>query len=179
MESGKPNSTTRERADFLDALTEHRLLLRLTVRNLAEEQAASHPTVSALSLGGIIKHVTDVESSWVDFIVNGPAAMSREFDEMKSEAGVAQRLARFQMGPGETLVDVLKRYEDAARRTDNLVATIPDFDALHPMPEAPWFPKSAHWSSRRVLLHIIAETSQHAGRADIIRESIDGSTSMA
>jgi hypothetical protein len=29
-----------------------------------------------------------------------------------------------------------------------------------------------------VLLHVIAETAQHAGHADIIRESIDGARSM-
>jgi hypothetical protein len=29
-----------------------------------------------------------------------------------------------------------------------------------------------------VLLHVIAETAQHAGRADIIRESLDGAKSM-
>ena len=31
---------------------------------------------------------------------------------------------------------------------------------------------------RRVLLHVIAETAQHAGHADIIRESLDGAKSM-
>ena len=30
-------------------------------------------------------------------------------------------------------------------------------------PEAPWFAPGARWSARRVLVHIIAETSQHAG----------------
>jgi hypothetical protein len=29
-----------------------------------------------------------------------------------------------------------------------------------------------------VILHIIAETRQHAGHADIIRESLDGAKSM-
>ena len=178
MKPETSEATSRERADILDALTVHRLLLRLTVRNLTDQQAASHPTVSALSLGGIIKHVTSVELSWVDFIVNGPAAMSHDFDEMKSEAGAAQRLTRFQMLPGETLADLLEHYEEVARRTDDLIATLPDLDTSHSMPEALWFPKGARWSTRRVLLHIIAETTQHAGHADIIRESIDGSKSM-
>jgi hypothetical protein len=33
-----------------------------------------------------------------------------------------------------------------------------------------------HWTVRWVLLHIIEEMARHAGRADIIRESIDGAT---
>ena len=33
-------------------------------------------------------------------------------------------------------------------------------------------------SARRVFLHIVAETTQHAGHADIIREAIDGQKTM-
>ena len=56
--------------------------------------------------------------------------------------------------------------------------TLPDLDASHPLPEAPWFPPGARRSARRVFLHIIAETAQHAGHADILRESIDGQKTM-
>lgn len=43
-----------------------------------------------------------------------------------------------------------------------------------PLPEAPWFEPGACWSVRRVALHMLAEISQHAGHADIIRDAIDG-----
>jgi hypothetical protein len=65
-----------------------------------------------------------------------------------------------------------------ARRTDEIVATLPDLGLSHPLPEAPWFEKGASWSVRRVLLHVIAETAQHAGHADVIRETLDGSRTM-
>ena len=55
---------------------------------------------------------------------------------------------------------------------------LPDLDAAHPLPEAPWFERGTSWSARRVLLHIIAETSQHAGHADLLREALDGATAM-
>ncbi len=71
-----------------------------------------------------------------------------------------------------------ERYEATARRTDDLVAEFPDLDASHPLPEAPWYEPGARWSARQVVLHIIAETAQHAGHADIIRESLDGAKSM-
>ena len=63
-------------------------------------------------------------------------------------------------------------------RTDDLLRSLPDLDAAHPLPEAPWFPPGTQWSARRVLMHIVAETSQHAGHADIIREALDGAKSM-
>jgi hypothetical protein len=84
----------------------------------------------------------------------------------------------FQMTEGETLAGLLELYDEVARQTDELVATMPDLDASHPLPVAPWFEPGASWSVRRVLLHIIAETSQHAGHADILRETIDGSKTM-
>ena len=65
-----------------------------------------------------------------------------------------------------------------AQRTDELVTSLPSLDASQPLPEAPWFPPGARRSARRVFLHIVAETAQHAGHADIIRETIDGSKTM-
>jgi Protein of unknown function (DUF664) len=90
----------------------------------------------------------------------------------------AQWADQFRLLPGETLAGVLDRYAEVARRTDELVANLPDLNAGHPLPKAPWFEPGERWSARRALLHIIAETAQHAGHADIIRESLDGAKSM-
>ena len=85
--------------------------------------------------------------------------------------------AEWSLQPGETLAGVLDEYEEIARRTDELVATL-DLDASYELPKAPWFEPGARWSVRRVVLHLIAETSQHAGHADILRESLDGQKTM-
>ncbi len=165
--------STGERADLLATLASHRGFLRRTVHGLDDVQAGERPTASALCLGGIIRHVADVEATWAEFIVEGPAVMSF------GGGGNADEWAdRFSIPPGETLAGLLERYEEVGRRTDELVAGLSDFDASQPLPEAPWFEKGARWSARRVLLHIIAETAQHAGHADIIRETIDGSKTM-
>ena len=41
-----------------------------------------------------------------------------------------------------------------------------------------WFPPDATRSARRVFVHIVAETAQHAGHADILRETLDGQKTM-
>ncbi|MGV9229978.1 DinB family protein [Streptomyces nigra] len=169
-------TVTDERADLLETLAKHRHFLRFTTRDLTDEQAGVRSTASALCLGGLIKHVTSMEQKWADFIVDGPAAMP-DFSTM-TEADFAKRADEFKMLPGETLAGVLAEYEEVARRTDELVAKLPDLNASHPLPRAPWFDGDARWSARRVLLHIIAETAQHAGHADIIRESLDGAKTM-
>jgi hypothetical protein len=160
---------TRERTDLLESLRQIRFFLRYTVRDLTDAQATACPTRSALCLGGLIKHVASIEESWVRFAVGGAAN--------QHSGGTATRDANFRMLPGDTLAGVLADYERVAAATDELVATL-DLDAVHELPPEPWFEPGASWTVRRVLLHLIAETSQHAGHADILRESIDGAKTM-
>ncbi|GAB3974166.1 mycothiol transferase [Plantactinospora veratri] len=93
-------------------------------------------------------------------------------------AAYAEHATGFRMLPGETLAGLLAEYEEVARHTEELARSLPDLDAAHELPPAPWFEPGARWSARRVLQHVIAETAQHAGHADIIRESLDGARSM-
>jgi hypothetical protein len=174
--STRDQAVSGERADLLAILGAHRNFLRFTTRDLTDEQAGQRTTVSELCLGGLIKHVASTERGWANFIVEGPSALGGVSD--MTEADYARRADEFRMLPGETLAGVLAGYDDAASRTDELVASLPDLDAAHPLPEAPWFPPGAQWSARHALLHIIAETAQHAGHADIIRESLDGAKTM-
>jgi uncharacterized damage-inducible protein DinB len=162
----------QERADLLETLATHRRFLRYTVRDLTDDQARERTTTSALCLGGLIKHVTRMEQNWAGFIVRGPEGLSSGTD------GLAAHMASFCMEEDETLAGLLERYEDVARRTDDLVASLPSLDVSQPLPPAPWFEPGARFSARRAMLHIIAETAQHAGHADIIRESLDGAKTM-
>jgi uncharacterized damage-inducible protein DinB len=162
--------SSTERADFVETLATHRHFLRFTVRDLTDEQAAQRTTVSALCLGGLIKHVAGVEERWQNFLLVGAEAMT-EGDEADWAAG-------FSMQDGETLAGLLERYEEVARKTTEIISSLPDLDASHALPERPWFKPGTTWSARRVLLHVIAETAQHAGHADIIRESLDGAKTM-
>jgi hypothetical protein len=171
-----PTALTGERADLAETLTAHRGFLRQTARGLTDEQAAARTTASELCVGGIIKHVTAVERNWVRFIVDGPSAVGTA--NWEDPAVVQAYTDGFRMLPGETLAGLLDDYEAAAAETAELLATLPDLDASQPLPPAPWFEPGASRSARRVLLHIIAETAQHAGHADIIRESIDGAKTM-
>jgi uncharacterized damage-inducible protein DinB len=161
---------TRERADLIETLRKHRGFLRYTVQGLTDEQATQRTTVSALNLAGLVKHVAETETTWARFIEQGTAA----FDGTSVESWKSQ----WELQPGETLAGVLAHYEEVARHTDELVASLPDLDVDHALPPAPWFEKGARWSARRALVHILAETAQHAGHADILRESIDGQKTM-
>lgn len=163
---------TGERADLLEALRTQRRFLRYTTRDLTDEQAVARTTVSELCLAGLVKHVALVEETWTRFIVEGSGHMG-----FKPER-IEEHQRGFQLEEGETLAGVLEEYERVAARTDELVASLPDLDASQPLPEAPWFPPGARWTARYALVHIVAETAQHCGHADIIRESLDGAKTM-
>jgi len=160
-----------ERADLLEALAAHRGFLLHTVEGLTDEQARQRTTVSELTLGGLVKHVAMTEQAWVNFILEGPATMAMTPESFAAHAD------GFVLRDDETLAGAIARYDEVARRTDELVRTI-DLDVSQPLPEAPWFPPGATRSARRVFVHIVAETAQHAGHADIVREALDGQKTM-
>jgi uncharacterized damage-inducible protein DinB len=166
---------TREATELLSTLARHRGFLRFTVQGITDEQARQRPTVSRLSLGGLIKHVAVTERQWADFAERGAPAMWSEAG--LDEATAARWADGFELLPEETLEGVLAEYEAVAARTEGIVAAL-DLNTSHALPSAPWFEQGASWSVRRVVLHLIAETSQHAGHADILRESIDGQRTM-
>jgi hypothetical protein len=166
-----------ERADILETLRVHRYFLRHTVEGLTDEQARLTPTASELCLGGLIKHVSAIEGGWADFAERGTDAMPSVDLENPDPAVIEKFRNEFRLLPGETLADVLAGYEKVAARTDALVGSL-DLDTAYPLPTAPWFAPGASRSVRRVFLHIVAETAQHSGHADIIRETIDGRKTM-
>jgi hypothetical protein len=92
-----------ERDDLIHALTAHRGLLVRTARDLTDEQAATRSTVSALTVGGIIKHVSHTEAMWVKFIVEGTESMPNGSDPKAFEVHARS----FTMEPGETLAGIL------------------------------------------------------------------------
>ena len=168
---------TGERADLLESLRTHRYFLRHTAQGLTDDQARLSPTASELTVGGLIKHVSAMEAGWADFAERGTEAMPAVDFENPDPAVFEKFQNEFRLLPGESLADVLAGYEKVAAHTDALVESL-DLDTAYPLPKAPWFAPGATRSVRRVFMHIVAETAQHAGHADIIRETIDGQKTM-
>jgi len=142
---------------------------------LTDDQARATPTVSTLSIGGLIKHVGGMQRTWMQRVATAPHGLPA--DPRSFEERAAQFQGQFVMRPDETLARVLEGYATQNAQTLHLVESA-DLDAAVPVPRnAPWFPKDVDaWSVRWVFHHVIGELARHAGHADIIRESIDGAT---
>ena len=158
-----------ERAELLQALAEQREMLLIAVRGLGDAQAAARSTVSELTLGGIIRHLAQGNRAWAH-IVTGRDGVPDGFWDMD----------QYRMRASDTLAGLLEEYAAAARVFEDAVVALPDLDRPVPLPEAPWAPGVVNWwSPRRILLRLLRETAQHAGHADIIRESLDGASTTA
>jgi len=170
---GQVAPTNDERELLLAYIEQQRDALRITTFGLTDEQARLVPTRSALSVGGLLKHVTDTERGWMDNVLQ----RRRPADDAATDA----YLDNFTMKETETLAELIADNEKAARETEEIIRGIADLGQDVPVPKGvPWYPDDLDaWSVRWVLLHLVEEIARHAGHADIIRESIDGATGYA
>jgi hypothetical protein len=176
-DTGTPTATSPDREELVAIIAKHRGLFLVTVQGLTDEQARLTPTVSALSLGGLVKHVTSTVAGWLDFVEHGPQQQG-EIDWSNPDPALYEAFTNgFKLLPDETLEGVLGEWAAVAARTDALIRSA-DLEESHALPPAPWFPPGEAWSNRRVFMHILAETAQHAGHADILRETVDGQKTM-
>jgi uncharacterized damage-inducible protein DinB len=164
-----------ERSALGEFLAYHQSAFFAVSYGLSDEQARLTPCRSALSIGGLVKHVTAMQRTWMARVAAAPDAPPRDprpFDEIAKEFG-----DQHVMRADETLAGLLRALEAENAKSLRLVETA-DLDATVPVPQdIPWFPKGIKdWSVRWVILHVINELTRHAGHADIIREGIDGAT---
>lgn len=159
-----------EREALLAFLDHQRQGLRTAAHGLTDLEAAAAPSASALTLGGLLKHLASVERYWMSLVTG--QSLAQEPDAY---------LEGFRMRPDETLAQLLANYEAAALETEKVVAGIDDLGRPVPVPPGvPWMPQDVDaWSVRWVLLHLIEETARHAGHADVVRESLDGANAVS
>ena len=143
--------------------------IRASVHGLTEQQAGRAPCRSTLSVGGLIKHVTQGMEGAIRNLTEGVATAPLTQDDF------ARYQSGFVVGDDETMADVLAAF-DTARPAYLAAIAGSDPGAESVAPPAPW--QGIHDArpilTRYYLLHQVEEMARHAGHADIIREQIDG-----
>lgn len=136
--------------------------LRCKLAGLTDEQLRWQHQPSGLTLLGLAKHLTMVETVWfqVRFAGITPPSVTQPIDWD----------AHWRIEPDETTGAILAGYAGAIERSRAItVAAAPDDVAANA-------PRQPGLTLRWVLLHMIEETARHNGHADLIREAIDGET---
>jgi uncharacterized damage-inducible protein DinB len=146
-------------------------LQRSTVLRKAEgldaEQFRRTLPPSSITMGGLLNHLALVEDWWFGERFAG-------LPEQEVWAGVdwdADPDWEFRTAAGVDPEELRQRYREACARSREVVARAASLDDA----SARLSRSGERWDLRWVLLHMIEETARHAGHADLIRESIDGS----
>lgn len=155
-----PTSEQAALQNFLDA---QRIGLIRKVEDVSDELARRAPTASTLSLLGLVKHAATWEQRWFQVIVAGREAPDRWPDVLPEP-----RDAELVVSDRDTVAQWLAVYREQIEESTAIAASR-DLDALCVRTDV------VECNLRYVLLHMIEETARHAGHADIIRETLDGS----
>jgi uncharacterized damage-inducible protein DinB len=122
------------------------------ISGIDEDAVRRQLVASGTTLLWLVKHVTRMELMWVAVRFAGQDA------DLPDDT----------VQPSDTVESVSAEYRAACERADAIAAAASLDEPCRRHPE----PVSLRW----VLMHMLEETSRHAGHADILRELIDGST---
>jgi hypothetical protein len=149
----------------------HRDTLRMKCSGLTQEQLARPLPPSDMTLGGIMRHLTVVESGWFEEGFAGRTLIA-PFDTVDWDA---DRDWEWHTARDETPEDLFALFDESCRQSDAVIDAAlgpggAGLDALSEEDEA----ERGRFSLRWIMLHMIEEYARHNGHADLIRESIDG-----
>jgi uncharacterized damage-inducible protein DinB len=156
-------SLTSERdalENFLDAQRDG--LIR-KIDGLDDATARQTPTASSLSLLGLVKHAATWERRWFQVVMGG-----RELPENWPAVQTVPRDADTMVDEDDTVDHWVAYYREQIEQSRAVTASM-DLDSPCARTDI------IECNVRYVLFHMIEETARHAGHADIIRESLDGS----
>ncbi len=134
---------------------------------LSEYDVRRPLTPSGTNLLGLVKHLAGVELGYLGECVGRPSGVELPWDnEADYDAGADMYAAADESR--EWLLDL---YRSAWAHSDESIRVL----GLDAPATVSWWPEEHRETTLgRIVLHLVAETAQHAGHTDILRESIDG-----
>jgi hypothetical protein len=154
---------TSEYAALENMLDAQRIGLIRKIEGVSDDLARQAPTASSLSLLGLIKHAVTWEQRWFQGIMAG-----RQLPDRWPDVLPEPRDADLVVDDSDTVAQWITTYRECIA-TSNAITAAMELDAPGTRPDL------VECNLRYVLLHMITETARHAGHADIIRETLDGS----
>ena len=153
------------KGDLHDYLRGARETLVWKLDGLGEYDVRRPLTPTGTNLLGLVKHNAGMEVMYFGEVFGRTPDVSLPWllDDAEPNADMWAR-------PEETRERIVELYRSTWELTDATIDELP-LDALGRV----WWWGDSPVTLHRVLVHVTSETQRHAGHADIIRESIDGS----
>jgi len=151
----------------------HRDTLRRKCEGLTREQLGTAHPPSTMTLGGLMKHLALVDSSWFEDDMLGEGLMP-PFDAIDWDADPDWE---WRTGADDGPEELRRIFDEAVARADAAIDRALAVDGLDTLsvrtanrgPEA-----GRAFSLRHIMLHMIEEYARHNGHADLLREAVDG-----
>ncbi|MGV9308692.1 DinB family protein [Nonomuraea sp. NPDC003727] len=157
-----PPAAGDERELLVAFLDWHRETLAVKCADLSEAQLRERSVPpSAMSLLGLVRHLTDVERYWFRHVLEGadvPTVYWGDVDDAEFDVAAA------------SAVEALAVWRAEVEECRKVSAGTP-LGALARRDR-----RGDHHSHRYILIHMIEEYARHNGHADLLRERIDGAT---
>jgi hypothetical protein len=163
--SGVEGASGAERATLCEFLDYQREALIGRIQGLTDEQSRMTPTASSLSLLSLIKHSAIWERRWFQVVAAG-RSFPGEWPAVPDGES-----ATFLLSEDDTVETVVADYREQIVAANEILGS---FDLDAPCARSDILNQNLRW----VTVHLIEETAHHAGHADIIRETIDGTRGL-
>ncbi|WP_157252700.1 DinB family protein [Nonomuraea typhae] len=172
-EQGRPEPPVAagEAATLLGFLDYHRATLAWKCSDVDEDGMKVSVGASAMTLGGMQKHLSYVEDWWFSVRLHGNEAQP-PWDTVDWKA---DRDWDWNSAAADTPAELHQMWQKSIARSRELTAQAMAEGGLDRMAVRPWQDGTAP-NLRWILVHMIEEYARHNGHADLIRESIDGLT---
>jgi uncharacterized damage-inducible protein DinB len=159
-----------EAATLLGFLDHQRATFAWKCFGLDGAALAAHLHPTTMTLGGLLKHLTLVEDSWLDERLLGSAPRA-PWDTVDWAADPDWEWRTAAADPPEQLRTAWQQAVERSRRNVARVLATEGLDRLG-VELADGRRPSLRW----VLVHLIEEYARHNGHADLLREAVDGVT---
>src|SRR3954471_9835586 len=136
---------------------------------LAEYDIRRPLTGTGTNLLGLVKHLTLSESRYFGEVFGRPFA-----EPMPRWDDLSRRGEDMWATEHETREEIVERYRRVCGHSDETIEGL----AVDAKGHVPWWPRPDVLLFN-VLVHMLTETTRHAGHADILREQLDGTTATA
>ncbi|WP_163506127.1 DinB family protein [Fodinicola acaciae] len=153
-------------ADLRRYLQDSRDRMVASLDGLSEYDIRRPMTPTATNLLGLVKHLAGIELGYLGDSVGRPAPVRLAWVEDGSIWDDADMWATAE----QTRAEIVDLYRTAWRHTDESIAEL----GLDAPAEVAWWPEGRRRTTLgSLLVRVVTETAQHAGHADILRETID------